>query len=284
VTTNAEGGRDRGADVEGAGAFLGDLLRDYIYRLAASGPLDITLSRITAGDYLFTGRFHDSDVAQGLADIAISVDGGTTFSNKATVTCSTGTEPTSVGTCSFVFSTDGSSSVVVRVTADTGDHLINGFEITAATGFSATVYGQWQQAYFTPDERADADVAGDQGDPDEDRMVNLYEFAVKQDPRVAGTTGAPQPDLTNGFFCIEYRQRVGGVGTTGIDYAADGVSYYAGYTPDLQVGEWVAGPTYVEPVGAPVDNGDGTETVTVRSVLPIETTPKQFLRQEVRRL
>lgn len=129
VTTNATGGRDRGADVSGAGSAMGDLLRDYIYRDAVSGPLEITLDRVVAGTYLFSGWFHDSDQLQGTADVDISVDGGATFLDAFTTTYSTGLSPVSVGTGSFVFDADGANEIVIRITSDAGDHLINGFEI-----------------------------------------------------------------------------------------------------------------------------------------------------------
>lgn len=39
----------------------------------------------------------------------------------------------------------------------------------------------------------------------------------------------------------------------------------------------------VLPVGSPVDNGDGTETVTVRLTTPISADRRQFIRLRVTR-
>lgn len=41
---------------------------------------------------------------------------------------------------------------------------------------------------------------------------------------------------------------------------------------------WESGPTHTMELGPPADNGDGTETVTVRSLTPYSAVEREFLR------
>ena len=127
--------RDRGA-VDGAGLATSDLLRDFVFGQGTGGPLEIVLSGLKAGTYTFTGYFHDSNVFQGVANVDVSVDGGLNFADGVDTVYSTGVEPTTIGSGSFKFTSDGTADVVFRVLADTtdggnGSHVINGLEITA---------------------------------------------------------------------------------------------------------------------------------------------------------
>jgi hypothetical protein len=47
------------------------------------------------------------------------------------------------------------------------------------------------------------------------------------------------------------------------------------------LGSWQSGPGRIEAVGAPVDNGDGTETITVQVVATIAEHPVRFIRLKV---
>jgi hypothetical protein len=59
---------------------------------------------------------------------------------------------------------------------------------------------------------------------------------------------------------------------------ADGITYTVEYDGDL-ADPWSTGS--VLPVGSPVENGDGTETVTVRLTTPVTVAVRQFMRLRV---
>jgi arylsulfatase A-like enzyme len=80
------------------------------------------------------------------------------------------------------------------------------------------------------------------------------------------------------YLSLTYRQITGGSGTTGVDYTALGRTYTVEYDTDL-TDPWSSGS--VVQVGDAIDNGDGTETVTVRLTTPLATDGKQFMRLRV---
>lgn len=140
--TNAD--RDRGAlDTSQP---LSDLVRDLFYGQFNTGSnsapsLDITLSGVDAGTYIFTGYFHDNSADQGMADVEISVDGGSNFSlGLNDVPYSTGTNPVAIGMGSFQFTANGVDDVVLSVIGSGGqfepvrNHVINGFDIIDIAG------------------------------------------------------------------------------------------------------------------------------------------------------
>ena len=80
------------------------------------------------------------------------------------------------------------------------------------------------------------------------------------------------------YLELSYRQWSGGSGTVGVDYQAGGNLFRVQVSPDLGVTPWSSGAHLVEAVGAPVDQGDGTETVTVRILPSIEEAEGAFAR------
>jgi hypothetical protein len=83
-------------------------------------------------------------------------------------------------------------------------------------------------------------------------------------------------------FRISYRQRTGGLGTTGVNYIARDLRYSVEWSSRMLPGQWQSGATVLEEVpGSAVDNGDGTQTVTIRSLTPVVGNPTQFFRQKV---
>ncbi len=129
-----------------------------------------------------------------------------------------------------------------------------------------------------------ADVSGLFLDPDMDDTANLLEFAFGLDPLVYTTTGLPQIVTTDSggdsYLEITYRRRIGGSGTTGIDYTVDDITYFVETTTNPNK-EWTSGASEVVAVGSPVDNGDGTETVVVRRLTPIKGGSPVYLRVTV---
>ena len=69
------------------------------------------------------------------------------------------------------------------------------------------------------------------------------------------------------------------MGARGVDYTARNLRYTVEFSTTMAAGSWQRGGAVVELVpGSVVDHGDGTETVTVRAVVPVASAPRQFLR------
>lgn len=137
----------------------------------------------------------------------------------------------------------------------------------------------WRLAFFnTPDNSGDA---ADTFDFDNDGYSNLLERAFGTSPVDAGSFNHPKiAELAQGaqtYAQISYRRIAGGTGTTGINYTANGIRYRVETTPSLSA-DWTFGATRVEAMGDPLANGDGTETVTVRSLEPVPSNGFGFMR------
>jgi hypothetical protein len=122
-------------------------------------------------------------------------------------------------------------------------------------------------------------------DLDGDLIINLFEGAFGLDmfnPDSASNlpTFVPVESDGNQYAGITYRRLTGGVGTTGVDYIAGGYIYSVEVSSTLAPGSWQSGESKVQAVGLAVSNGDGTETVTVRSKSPIDSG-NNFLQLEV---
>jgi hypothetical protein len=133
----------------------------------------------------------------------------------------------------------------------------------------------WQTARFGS---TAAPQAAWTADPDGDSFPNLLEFALggnplQQDgalirPRVASSPSGP---------VFELRRRRGGFSTGG-GYSIDGIRFTLETTTSLSSSAWNSDPASLEEVGAPVDNGDGTETIRVR---PAGSPASAFLRLRI---
>lgn len=116
-------------------------------------------------------------------------------------------------------------------------------------------------------------LADPYGDPEMDGIPNIYEHAFvlnHQSPDSLNYLPRLQT-VTKGsteFLQMTYRQRTGGTGTTGTDYQAGGVTYRVESSTSLQSDSWSSGTHLFRVVGTPVNNGDGSETVTVEFAFP----------------
>ncbi len=133
-------------------------------------------------------------------------------------------------------------------------------------------YDAWRTQRFTADELADPAVSGDRADPDGDGSANLFEYASGSHPRDPAS----------------HRQPAGSFVTV------DGQSYYAltfhrlilGYEVDYVVeasSDLVSWSPLTDPVGMPLLNPDGTQTVTVRDTVPKSASHQRFLRLRISR-
>ena len=134
-------------------------------------------------------------------------------------------------------------------------------------------YGTWRDAIFGP---GNPPMSGELDDPDFDGIVNLLEYAAGTDPLNAGSVPATViGSVTVGlddFPTITYTRRID------LPDVADRVEI----STNLAV--WESGPAFTQQVGFPIDNGDGTETVTVRSLVALQANGRQFLRVVVETL
>lgn len=119
-----------------------------------------------------------------------------------------------------------------------------------------------------PDSVANFELRGplDLSDPDGDGAVNLLETALHMDHDIPDPLRLPQGltvDVSGTEYpAIEYRRLKGGAGTTGVDYAVDGIKYRVEISNDLE--SWQSGPAAVETVSVSDDGNGITETVVVR--------------------
>jgi fibronectin type 3 domain-containing protein len=122
----------------------------------------------------------------------------------------------------------------------------------------------WRNQYFSSTSNNGNGL--DTYDFDEDGVMNLLERAFGTIPNDISSFSVPTAGVAgNGgtpYLSITYRRLRGGTGTTGVNYIVDGMVYTVEYTGDLTT-IWNSG--NVVQVGTASDNGDGTETVTVRT-------------------
>jgi hypothetical protein len=108
------------------------------------------------------------------------------------------------------------------------------------------------------------------------------EFASATHPRDSRSFFYPSVRIVGNEVRILYRQRTGGVGTTGINYIARDLRYSVEWSSRMTPGQWQTGELAVEEVPASaLENGDGTQTVSVRSLTPVIGNPTQFFRLKV---
>jgi hypothetical protein len=112
----------------------------------------------------------------------------------------------------------------------------------------------------------------------------LLRFAFGRNTESGEPLPAPAPEVVADDDltprpALRFIQRSGGMGTPGVDYRVDGVRYQVEVSTNLL--EWFHGANFVELVGNPQSNGDGTETVVVRAkVFPNGSEP-QFIRLRI---
>jgi hypothetical protein len=141
-------------------------------------------------------------------------------------------------------------------------------------GLLAPPYQLWQQANFSPTELANPAISGDTADPDGDGIPNLTEYAFNMNPKTADVSGLPVMGTSN----------VGGSDYLTISYKQ--VLFNTDITCTVQVSSnlttWSSGTGFTVLV-SDVDNGDGTETITVRDTTPISSATNRFIRVHVSR-
>ncbi len=168
------------------------------------------------------------------------------------------------------------SGPVAVVAAQAGD---GNFLPAAPVGRSFTVTRdylncRWRQLHFTAAELPDSAVSGEQADPDGDGLVDFIEYAMQTDPHAVAIAEPPLRAVTvmvagQPYQALRFRRRV--------------------VNPEIEMRvetstslvSWQHGEPLTAEVGEALDNGDGTETITIRSTQPYATALREFLRLRV---
>jgi hypothetical protein len=148
----------------------------------------------------------------------------------------------------------------------------------AINGFHSDPHLLYLGGFFTPGQLAQPQFTDPNGDIDGDGLASLLEFAFLTDPSKP-QAGSPVTLSTvsipgeGDFPALTFRRRID---TEAPDYTVEVSDNLALWTSNTG-----GQPPVTVPVGAPTVHGDGTETITVRHVLPAGASPKRFLRVKV---
>ncbi|MGC9452247.1 MAG: S8 family serine peptidase [Oceanipulchritudo sp.] len=144
-----------------------------------------------------------------------------------------------------------------------------------------TAIETWREQHFgTADNAGDA---ADSADPDGDALANKLEFALMGNPLLPDARDvSPVQTVIDSdgdlYLQYSYRRRLGeGSGSTLTGYTVDGITYSLETAPSIGTQDWLSGPEFLEEPAPPVNNGDGTEIVTVRVRQPV-TSEGPFVR------
>ena len=116
-----------------------------------------------------------------------------------------------------------------------------------------------------------------------DGIPDGVKYALNINPTVpVDSTLLTQAGTSNGYPTLTYRQMKGGSGTIGLDYTAQGYTFFVQIKCEIN-SPWTGGSAILEWTGRRTDNGDGTETVTVRALIPVNNARPVFLRLAISR-
>jgi hypothetical protein len=134
-----------------------------------------------------------------------------------------------------------------------------------------TIYKQWRRAAptgFSPAEQTDDLISGPSANPDADSSSNALEYATGTSPNTPGADPAISTGtVTDGaetYATLTYRRRTNAPDLQCVPEATDDLSTWTEMTI---------------PTGPATDNGDGTETITVRDTTP--ASPRRLVRLRV---
>lgn len=162
----------------------------------------------------------------------------------------------------------GASLVLINPTSAPNHALPSSWQASSISlgspGFADGPFAGWLRARGTNDPDAMASPG----------MTFAMMYALGADLVANPSAALPTASLAAGtgnakHLTLSYRRRIG---TTEIAYAVETAT-------DLDT--WQSGPGTVQPVGVPVPNGDGTETVQVRVIDPVSADPTRFIRLRI---
>jgi hypothetical protein len=136
---------------------------------------------------------------------------------------------------------------------------------------TAMIYEFWANTAFNAIDRDDPLVSDLTADPDGDGADNLLEYALGGQPKTrdnALPVAHVITDAGQSWLALTFRRRL----------SVLDIAYEVQTSGD--VSNWT---TINTPVGAPVNNGDGTETVTIRDTTPWSAASHRFIHLKVTR-
>lgn len=132
---------------------------------------------------------------------------------------------------------------------------------------AAQSFSGWLNQNFTPAEEANPNISGPLADPDGDGIVNLVEFALHLDPKLADAQNLPRAGTipASGVVTLTYRRLVG---ATSVQYIVqESTSLTGGFGPASVTSETIL-------------SNDGT-VQTVRADVPMGALGTKFLRLNI---
>jgi len=164
--------------------------------------------------------------------------------------------------------TDGDKNLTLAIAADPSYTV--GAPESANIQILDLPFNRWRIENF-PGDLDNSAISGPGADPENDGIINLIEFALLLDPLSRDDQALPPlkliPDSISGeeHLTLSYTENL----------AATDLAYAAQVSADLEL--WQGGGALVEEVSR-INNGDGTQTVTVRVVSDAATHAKHFMR------
>jgi hypothetical protein len=264
------------ASTSGTSGFMAGSLDDVrFYQRALSSAEVVALANLEIAPTVSTppSLTATSGVAIALSG-AIGVDAGgsspsaawTQRSGPQVVSFANPANPATSATLS------GVGSYTLRLSAsNTAAEVFTDMPVTVVADSSS--FQDWMGSYFPGS--VDPNVIGDQANPAHDGVSNLTKYALGLDPTAGddavwkpGHAGLPVEAWCNvagtNYLSIQVRRPIG----------LAGITYGAEVTSNMSL--WTAGVQQ----GAPVANGDGTETVTFRDTVPVGAG-KRFIRLKI---
>ena len=145
-----------------------------------------------------------------------------------------------------------------------------GGDPAASSAVTSLTYEIWKNQTFTESELLDPTISGDSADFDKDGHETLLEYALGLDPKTPdndlGYQASLAPVASNTHLALTFRKP-----TNAID-----LNYEVQVSSTLT--DWTA--TSLQ-VGTPTDNGDGTESLTIRDSASSDDNPQRFIRLQV---
>lgn len=208
--------------------------------------------------------------------VAGTASGSTDFTPTAgTLTWANGNTDTQ--TISIPISADAIADTPETLQLNLGEALIGGAILGARQQASVTIgtaFENWSASHFSAAELNDPAISGDAADPDGDGLSNLAEFALCLNPRSSDRGQAWTLSVQNlagsDYLTLSFRRR-----TPALD-----LNYVVEADDQLDAPVWESTGILV---GTPTAHGDGTETVTFRDTVPVDSAVRRFMRVNVTR-
>lgn len=217
--------------------------------------------------------------SSGVISVGYATVTGTAGSSDFTNTTGTLTwtdGDTAIKTITVPITADGTAEATESLLVHLGQPLRNSALLAGvqrATINITSAFESWRSSQFSLADLADSNISGDQADPDKDGIVNLLEFALNLPPKNPSASGGPAVTTQNvsgsNYLTLTFRRR-----TPTLDLT------YQAQTNGTLPGTWLSNAIQV---GSPINNGDGTETVTFRDTTPLTSAAMRFLRLQVSR-